>query len=182
LIKGLQDALLQRRLPLCLESSVSPKIWDLFDSLESQFHSDPIQYFGTLVLLIVIAWGRGNITSLFVLFPRSRAIETSIRYRRKLKVGAYGYSLFGRRHKQTFRIKKAGGTADYTYVGAGWMKVSDLGQLHVITSRKNRDKKMLGIVTDDPNVSAGQMIRMYDERWSIEVFFKDGKQLLGLGQ
>ena len=101
---------------------------------------------------------------------------------RKLKVGAYGYSLFGRRRKQTFRIEKAGGTADYTYVDAGWMKVSDLGPLHVIFSRKNRDKKMLGIVTDDPKVSAGQMIRMYDERWSIEVFFKDGKQLLGLGQ
>ena len=37
-------------------------------------------------------------------------------------------------------------------------------------------------VTDDPKLSAGQMIRTYDDRWSIEVFFKDGKQLLGLGQ
>ena len=26
------------------------------------------------------------------------------------------------------------------------------------------------------------MIRTYDDRWSIEVFFKDSKQLLGLGQ
>ena len=26
------------------------------------------------------------------------------------------------------------------------------------------------------------MIRTYDNRWSIEVFFKDTKQLLGLGQ
>jgi len=101
---------------------------------------------------------------------------------RKLKVGAYGHSLFGRKRKQTCRIQKTGGRADYTYVDAGWIKVSDLGPLHVIFSRKNRDKKMLGMVTDDPKMSAGQMIRMYDERWSIEVFFKDGKQLLGLGQ
>jgi len=101
---------------------------------------------------------------------------------RKLKVGGYGYSLFGRHRKKSCRIEKANGSADYTYVDAGWIKVSDLGQLHVIFSRKNRDKKVLGIVTDDPKLSAGQMIRMYDERWSIEVFFKDGKQLLGLGQ
>lgn len=101
---------------------------------------------------------------------------------RKLKVGAYGHSLFGRGGKKSCRVQKAGGWADYTYVDAGWIKVSDLGQLHVIFSRKNRDKKVLGIVTDDPKMSAGQMIRMYDERWSIEVFFKDGKQLLGLGQ
>jgi len=101
---------------------------------------------------------------------------------RKLKVGAYGWGLFGRRPKKTCRLEKTGGFADYTYVDAGWITVSDLGQLHVIFSRKNRDKKILGIVTDDPKLSAGQMIRMYDERWSIEVFFKDGKQLLGLGQ
>lgn len=101
---------------------------------------------------------------------------------RKLKVGAYGHSLFGRRRRQTCRIKKTGGWVDYTSVDAGWIKVSDLGQLHVVFSRKNGDKKILGIVTDDPNMLAGQMIRMYDKRWRIEVFFKDGKQLLGLGQ
>jgi len=101
---------------------------------------------------------------------------------RKLKAGAYGWSLLGRRSKKTCRIEKTSGSADYTYVDAGWIQVSDLGQLHVVFSRKNREKKVLGIVTDDPNMAAGQMIRTYDERWSIEVFFKDGKQLLGLGQ
>lgn len=101
---------------------------------------------------------------------------------RKLKAGAYGWGLWGRRPKKTCRIEKTSGSADYTYVDAGWIQVSDLGQLHVVFSRKNREKKGLGIVTDDPNMSAGQMIRIYDERWSIEVFFKDGKQLLGLGQ
>ena len=41
---------------------------------------------------------------------------------------------------------------------------------------------MLGLVTDDPKLSASQMIDTYSDRWSIEVFFKDSKQLLGLGQ
>lgn len=101
---------------------------------------------------------------------------------RKLKAGAYGRSLFGRQAKKTCRIEKVQGGAHYTYVDAGTVAVSDLGPLHVIFSRKNRDKKILGIVTDDPKLSAGQMIRTYDDRWSIEVFFKDGKQHLGLGQ
>lgn len=101
---------------------------------------------------------------------------------RKLKAGAYGWGLLGRRSKKTCRIEKAGGSADYTYVDASWIPVSDLGPLHVAFSRKNREKKGLGVVSDDPKMSAGQMIRMYDERWRIEIFFKDGKQLLGLGQ
>jgi len=60
--------------------------------------------------------------------------------------------------------------------------VSKLGRLHVIFSRKKTDPRILGLVTDDPKLSASQMIRTYDDRWSIEVFFKDIKQLLGLGQ
>jgi hypothetical protein len=52
----------------------------------------------------------------------------------------------------------------------------------VIFSRKKGESKVLGLVTDDPKLTAAQMIKHYDDRWSIEVFFKDGKQLLGLGQ
>jgi len=48
--------------------------------------------------------------------------------------------------------------------------------------RKKGERRILGLVTDDPKLSARQMIRTYDNRWSIEVFFKDSKQLLGLGQ
>lgn len=70
----------------------------------------------------------------------------------------------------------------YTYVDAGWLNVSKLGRLHVIFSRKKAEPGILGLITDDPNLSAIQIIRTYGDRWSIEVFFKDGKQLLGLGQ
>jgi SRSO17 transposase len=101
---------------------------------------------------------------------------------RKLKAGGYGTRLLRRSRKNIYRINKTKGYVKYTYVDAGWLNVSDLGRLHVIFSRKNNESKVLGIVTDDPKLSARQMIQTYDDRWSIEVFFKDSKQLLGLGQ
>jgi len=101
---------------------------------------------------------------------------------RKLKTGIYGKSLFRRRKKKAFSIRKCKGHVKYAYVDAGWLDVSGLGPLHVIFSRKKADPRILGLVTDEPRLSASQMIRTYDDRWSIEVFFKDSKQLLGLGQ
>jgi hypothetical protein len=101
---------------------------------------------------------------------------------RKLKTGTYSKNLFRRQKKKTLNICKSKGHVKYTYVDAGWLDVSGLGKLHVIFSRKKTDPRILGLVTDDPKLSANQMIRTYDNRWSIEVFFKDTKQLLGLGQ
>jgi SRSO17 transposase len=101
---------------------------------------------------------------------------------RKLKAGSYGSRLVRRRRKNICRINKAKGHVKYAYVDAGWIEVSDLGKLHVVFSRKNREQKVLGLVTDDTKLSARQMIHNYNDRWSIEVFFKDSKQLLGLGQ
>lgn len=101
---------------------------------------------------------------------------------RKLKTGAYGKSLFRKLKKKRFSICKSKGCVKYAYVDAGWMDVSKVGRLHVIFSQKKTDPRILGLVTDEPNLSASQIIRTYDARWSIEVFFKDSKQLLGLGQ
>ena len=101
---------------------------------------------------------------------------------RKFKVGFYGQNLFRRRHKTRFSISKGKSSATYRYVDAGWLRVGSLGELHVIYSRKNQDRKILGLVTDDPKLTCAKIIKAYDARWSIEVFFKDAKQLLGLGQ
>ena len=101
---------------------------------------------------------------------------------RKLKTGRYGKSTFAAHKKKNFCIRKSNGIVKYTYVDAGWMDVGNIGKLHVIFSRKKTDPRILGLVTDDPHLSASQMIKAYDDRWSIEVFFKDTKQLLGLGQ
>lgn len=102
---------------------------------------------------------------------------------RKLKAGRYGRHLFRRAGtaKTTFALKKDHGPVRYTAVDAGWLKVGSLGRLHVVFSRKQGEPKILGLATDDPQLSVRQIITGYDHRWPIEVFFKDGKQLLGLG-
>jgi hypothetical protein len=53
--------------------------------------------------------------------------------------------------------------------------------LQVVFSRKGTARKVLGLVTDDPEVSAAGLIQPYDTRWTIEPWVKDLKQLLGLG-
>lgn len=101
---------------------------------------------------------------------------------RKLKAGRYGTRLYHRRPKQ--HLKSSGGNrkTHYHLVDAGWMDVGDLGPHHVVFSRKGHDPGILGIVTDDRRLTACGMVCAYSERWGIEVFFKDAKQLLGLGQ
>jgi SRSO17 transposase len=100
----------------------------------------------------------------------------------KLKAGRYGRNLFRRRRTDTLDLAKPSGPVRYRFVDAGWLAVSKLGPLHVVFSRKGAAKKILGLVTDAPNLSAADVIRTYDNRWTIEQWVKDTKQLLGLGQ
>jgi SRSO17 transposase len=99
----------------------------------------------------------------------------------KLKAGRYGRNLFRRRRTATLVLVKPHGEVRYRYLDAGWLQVSKLGGLHVVFSRKGAAHKILGLVTDDSEVSAAGLIQAYDRRWEIEQFFKDSKQLLGLG-
>jgi SRSO17 transposase len=99
----------------------------------------------------------------------------------KLKAGRYGRNLFRRRRTASLVITKPHGSARYRLVDAGWLTVSSLGPLHVVFSRKGAARKILGLVTDDPDLSAAELIQAYDRRWEIEQWIKDAKQLLGLG-
>jgi SRSO17 transposase len=100
---------------------------------------------------------------------------------RKLKAGRYGKNLFRRRRTATLVTVKPHGQARYRYIEAGWLKVSALGPLHIVFSRKGSARKILGLVIDDPALSAAELFRKYEIRWTVEQFFKDSEQLLGLG-
>jgi Transposase DDE domain len=100
----------------------------------------------------------------------------------KLKAGRYGRNLCRRRRTTSLVSAKPHASVRYRYVDAGWLGVSQLGQRHVIFSRKGQAWKLLGLMTDDPELSAADLILAYERRWTIAPYVKDAKQRLGLGQ
>lgn len=99
----------------------------------------------------------------------------------KLKAGRYGRNLCRRRRTDTLDLAKPDGQVRYRVVDAGWLEVSTLGPLHVVFSRTGTANRILGLVTDAPELSAADVIRTYEKRWTIEQWLQDVKQLLGLG-
>jgi len=102
---------------------------------------------------------------------------------RNLKLGVYKKRAFRTGKKKTVKLRKPNGElVKYSYVDLGWVDIKRLGKVRVVLSRKNSERKILAIATNDPNLSGESSIRSYAQRPSIEQFFKDTKQLLGLGQ
>jgi len=100
----------------------------------------------------------------------------------KRHAGRYGRNLFRRRRTNTLDLAKPYGPVRYRLVDAGWLGVSKLGPLHVVFARKGTTHKIVGVVTDASQLSAADVLRTYDKRWTIEQWLKDVKQWLGLGQ
>jgi SRSO17 transposase len=118
-------------------------------------------------------------------FPFASTLKSNRRLCKQgwqLKAGRYGRNLFRRRRTTPLVLAKPHGQTRYRVVDAGWLEVSHLGRLHLVFSRKGTARNILGLVTDDAALSAAGLIRTYDKRWAVEQFFKDSKQLLGLGQ
>ena len=99
----------------------------------------------------------------------------------QLNAGRDGCHLLRRRRTESLVSVKPQGQARSRYVEAQWLAVSTLGSLHVVCSRKGQARKILGLVTDAPELSAVALIQAYEKRWTIEQFMKDAKQLLELG-
>jgi hypothetical protein len=99
----------------------------------------------------------------------------------QLKAGRYGQNLLRRRRTRSLVLTKRHGRVRYRDVDAGWLQVSTLGPLHVVFSRQGFARTILGLVTDDPELSAAGLIQTYENRGAVALFFKDSKQLLGLG-
>ena len=99
----------------------------------------------------------------------------------KLNAGRYGHNLFRRRRTPPLSSATPPGRVRYRYVDAGWLQVSTLGLWHLVFSRKGAARKILGLVSDDPELSAAELIPTYEKRWAVALFFKDSTQLRGLG-
>ena len=60
-------------------------------------------------------------------------------------------------------------------------RLSKLGVVKVVFSRRRNDRKILALVTDDLNASIRTVVSDYLHRWAVELLIKDEKQQLGLG-
>ena len=99
----------------------------------------------------------------------------------KLQAGRYGRHQLRRHRTAPLISAKPHGSARYRDLDAGWLQVSNLGGRHVVFSRTGVARKILGLVTDAPDLSAADVIRTYDTRGTIDPWGKDLKPLLGLG-
>ena len=55
-------------------------------------------------------------------------------------------------------------------------------KIKVFLTRKGKNGAWHTIISTDTNLNFSRMIEIYNIRWTIEVFFKETKQLLGLGK
>ena len=95
------------------------------------------------------------------------------------KLGKYGKNVLRRdgRWRNIAGLKTSGRYRIARRIG----RLNGLGEVNVIFSRRNNERKVLALVTDDRCASATQIVRDYLKRWSIELLIKDEKQQLGLG-
>ena len=99
----------------------------------------------------------------------------------KRKVGSYGKNTYRRKIKVKVVVTETGQRKVYWAVESK-VFLPGFGMVKVVFSKKKRQGKLLTIVSDDVTLSLKQIVRIYSYRWSIEVFFKNGKQNLGLGE
>jgi hypothetical protein len=78
------------------------------------------------------------------------------------------------------RVKPHGQAHDRS-VAARWLEVSPRGPWPVVFARKGPARKVLGLVTDAPELSAAALIQADEKRGAIAQVLQDAKQLLGLG-
>lgn len=99
----------------------------------------------------------------------------------KKKAMSFQRSFWRNHKKKTLLVRKSSGNILYSYVSAGWLDVSKVGRVQLILSRK-WGGRIFALVSNHPHFSAKDVIFAYEQRWWIEVFFDEVKNLLGMGQ
>jgi hypothetical protein len=100
---------------------------------------------------------------------------------RKRKLNTYMHGQFQKGKKSKITIQTKRGKQTYRFLSGVFCVSRIPDALTLVFSRKGKHKKILAIGCTDPKLSASSIILYYSFRWSIEVWFKLGKQYLGLG-
>lgn len=100
---------------------------------------------------------------------------------RKQKVGKLGKKLLKKKTAKMTLKNGKGQTVTYRTKRIEAVIPKAGGKSVVVFSRRGKEKGFLAIVTNDLGLSEKAVLKRYAKRWWIEVFFKEGKQLLGLG-
>jgi SRSO17 transposase len=97
----------------------------------------------------------------------------------KRKMGQYGKNVMRRASKE-IRLRTKSGVKTYR-VAERIGRMNGIGQVKVVFSRRQKDRNIVCLVTDQVRLPARQVVVEHMERWHIEVLIKELKQNLGLG-
>ena len=100
------------------------------------------------------------------------------KYNSKVKI-ADTISTIKQLRKQKKRLKRS---RKYNFYYLNYTGTIDDIQVKIFLIRKGKRGAWHTIISTDTSLSFNQMMNIYKKRWSIEVFFKEAKQLLGLGK
>lgn len=121
-----------------------------------------------------------KIKGFFVIGALKKNRNLLIRGRRS-KLEGYMHRIFQKKKRQTTRIKTKQGSRSYHFV-SGLYSVSRIQDpVKLVFSRRGSQRKILAIASTDLSISPALIILYYTFRWTIEVWFKQAKQHLGLG-
>lgn len=100
----------------------------------------------------------------------------------KRKAGRYGKNLL-RRHRKKIRIPNGSGKrVSYLVTGKSGFLGAEEGPVYLVASRRVKEKEVVVLATNGLGFSEREVVREYLHRWGIEVFLKEAKQSLGLGE
>lgn len=100
------------------------------------------------------------------------------KYNSKVEVGDNIFTIKQLR-KQKLSLKRS---RIYNLYYQNYTGIIDDVQIKVFLIRRGKRGKWHTIISTDTSLNFNQMMNIYKKRWSIEVFFKEAKQLLGLGK
>lgn len=100
------------------------------------------------------------------------------KYNSKIKVGTKSQSI-AQLKKQKTKPKRC---RKFRYYYHHYISEIDGVTVGVFISKRGRNGKWHTLITTDTKLKFVKVIEIYSTRWTIEVFFKEAKQLFGLGK